>query len=62
MIYIYDVILNFTDNYYYEFYEWNKNDNLLNFKKIPIIYVNNKVLDDFIKNMIRINKTFLKKI
>ena len=35
MDYIYDIILNFQEKYY-EFYEWNNNDKIINIKKIPI--------------------------
>lgn len=62
MNYIYDVILNFTNNYYYELYEWDKKDNLLNFKKIPIFYVNNTVIEDFINYIIKIDKKMLRMI
>ena len=40
MNFIYDVVLNFNKNYY-EFYEWDKKDNILSIKKIPIFIVNN---------------------
>ena len=62
MSYIYDVILNFTDNFYYDFYEWIEKDNLINFNKIPVIYVNKKVLYDFINYKIKIDKSLLLKI
>ena len=62
MIYIYDVLLNFTDNFYYDFYEWTNKDNLVNSKKIPCIYVDKKVLSDLIHYKIKIDKKFLRDI
>ena len=62
MTFIYDIILNYTDNFYYEFYEWDKKDNLINVKKIPLIHISKSVLYDFINYKIKIDNTFLKKI
>ncbi len=60
MTYIYDIVLNFTDvNKYYEVYEWEKEDHLVNVKKSLILRVNNKILNDFIKYKIKVNKSFL---
>ena len=48
MDYIYDIVLNFNDDYY-EFYEWKQEDKINNIKKIPIYKIpTNKYLD--IKN------------
>ena len=41
MDYIYDIILNFQDNYY-EFYEWQVQDKIINVKKIIIYKINNE--------------------
>ncbi len=60
MTFIYDILLNYTNNYYYDFYEWDKKDNIINVKKIPLFYVNNKIINDFINYKIKINKSFLK--
>lgn len=62
MIYIYDILLNFTDSFFYDFYEWNNKDNLVNVQKIPCIYVDKKTMYDFINYKIRVNKSFLKRI
>ena len=62
MIYIYDIILNLTDNFYYDFYEWSSNDNLINIKKIPAFRVDSKTLYDFINYKIKIDINFLKEI
>ena len=40
MNYIYDIVLNFNKEYY-NFFEWNKRDNIVNVKKIPLIFVYN---------------------
>ena len=45
MSYIYDILLNFQ-NEYYDFYEWNDNDKIIHIKKTPIIKVSDK---DFLK-------------
>ena len=39
MDYIYDIVLNFHENYY-EFYEWKSSDKIINIKRIPIYRVN----------------------
>lgn len=62
MIYIYDIVLNYTNNYYYDFYEWDVKDNLVNIKKIPLIKVDKLTIDDFINNKVKINKRFLNEI
>jgi len=41
MNYIYDIILNFQDDYY-DFYEWQVTDKIMNIKKIPIYKITNK--------------------
>lgn len=45
MEYIYDIILNFQDEYY-EYYEWNVNDKIMNVKKIPLLMVDSS---DYLK-------------
>ena len=63
MNYIYDIILNFTDeNYPYEFYEWSENDTLDHIKKIPIVKITPKQLDDIINYEIEISKEILSQI
>lgn len=62
MTYIYDIVLNFTDCYYYDFFEWEKKDNIINIKRIPIYHVNKETIYDFINYKIRIDKNFLKEI
>ena len=41
MDYIYDIVLNYQNNYY-EFYEWKTTDKIINIKKIPVYKVNNE--------------------
>ena len=41
MDYIYDIILNFQNNYY-EFYEWKKEDKIINIKKILVYKISNE--------------------
>ena len=50
MNYIYDIVLNFNKDYYY-FYEWNKKDNIINIKKIPLF-----VIDNITFNMMKYDK------
>ena len=59
MNYIYDVVLNFRKEYY-DFYDWNKNDNIYHMRKIPIIKVNNKQLLDIKNNTVKFNEDTLK--
>ncbi len=61
MNYIYDIVLNFNINYY-EFYEWNKNDNIINIRKIPTFKVDNQTYYDFKFNDITVKNDFLKLI
>lgn len=42
MNYIYDIILNFNNNYY-DFFEWKKSDSIINIKKIPLFLVSNDI-------------------
>ena len=39
MDYIYDIVLNFQDDYY-DYYEWKTTDKIINAKKIPIYKIN----------------------
>lgn len=43
MDYIYDIVLNFNKEYF-NFYEWKKNDNIVNIKKMPLFLVSDNVL------------------
>lgn len=61
MNYIYDIFLNFN-NYLYDVYEWNKNDNIIHVRKIPLFRVDSKTMCDFINNKIELSLEFLSKI
>lgn len=61
MNYIYDVILNFKNDYY-DFYEWNKNDNLIHVKKIPSFKLCTEDFKNIKFNSIKIDENFFKKI
>lgn len=41
MDYIYDIVLNFQNNYY-DFFEWRSTDKVINVKKIPIYITSNE--------------------
>ncbi|MBE6149358.1 MAG: DUF3603 family protein [Firmicutes bacterium] len=61
MNYIYDIFLNFN-NYLYDIYEWNKSDNIIHVRKIPLFRVDSKTMSDFINNKIELPLDFLSKI
>ena len=61
MNYIYDIILNFNEQIY-DFYEWNKSDNLTHIRKIPLIRVNSKDLYNIENNYIKFNEDLFNKI
>ena len=52
MNYYYDILVNLND-YLYEFYEWEKSDNIIAIKKTPVIKVKSQTIIDFLtKNII----------
>lgn len=60
MEYIYDIVLNFQDEYY-DYYEWQNKDNIINIKKIPIYKINNKDYINIKNNITTIDKKTLPK-
>lgn len=58
MNYIYDLILNFN-SYYYEFYEWNKDDNFYHIKKIILLRINSSCYNEIIDNEVIIHDNLL---
>lgn len=60
MIYIYDLVLNWSNKRRYEFFEWNNDDEIEYIKKIPIFRISN--FDKVINNSLVVDKTFLDKI
>ncbi len=57
----YDILVNFKE-VAYEFYEWNKNDDIKHIKLIPTFRVSSDCLLDFCNNNILVSKDFLEKI
>ncbi len=63
MIYVYDILLNFTDgNRVLEFYEWDNSDFIDHIKRIPLYRVSTKKIDTIINNKIRVDNKFLENI
>ncbi|MBR3660635.1 MAG: hypothetical protein IKN63_01880 [Bacilli bacterium] len=58
MTYIYDILLNFNDEFY-EFYEWEKKDNIYHIKKIPVFKVDTLFMENLLENKIEISNDFL---
>ena len=58
MTYIYDILLNFNDDFY-EFYEWEKGDNIYHIKKVPIIKVESEFIENILSKEIEISKDLL---
>lgn len=58
MINIYDLLLNFQDNYY-EFYEWNSNDEIIHIKKINLIKISSEDFNNILTKNVLINNDFL---
>ena len=58
MNYIYDVILNFQKEYY-DFFEWNQNDNIYHMRKLPILKITKKELDEIKNNIVKFDNNTL---
>lgn len=54
MTYIYDILLNFKEELI-DFYDWNKNDNIIHIRKIPILKIKTKDLYNIKNNNIKFN-------
>lgn len=61
MKYIYDIVLNFNEEFF-EFYDWNLNDEITHIKKIPIIKIDSLKMNEIKNNDIEFDKDFLSKI
>lgn len=61
MNYIYDIILNFNEQIY-DFYEWNKSDNLTHIRKIPFFKVSSIDMYNFEHYSIILSEAFLDQI
>lgn len=62
MNYIYDVILNFNKDFLYEFFEWNKEDILVNIKRIQIFKIDDNDMFNIKNHTVKIEKEFLNNI
>jgi len=62
MNYIYDILVNFNDKEIYEFFEWEKDDNIEHIRRIPIFKVKPEEFNDFKNSKIKVDQTFLNKI
>lgn len=63
MIYVYDIILNWTDeDKIYEFFEWEFNDDLEHIKKIPLFKIDVNTFNDFLNYVVKVDNAFLNKI
>ena len=63
MTYIYDIILNFTDDdYILEFYEWQEKDNIEQIKQIPVFRISTTNMNNLINNKIVVEKELLNNI
>lgn len=61
MNYIYDIVLNFQDNYY-QFFEWNRKDKIKNISKISVYRVTDEDLLRLKYNQVTIDNQFLTQI
>lgn len=61
MNYIYDIVLNFQDNYY-QFFEWNRTDKIKNISKISVYRVTDQDLLNLKYNKVIIAVPFLNQI
>lgn len=62
MIYIYDILLNWSSDGVYEFFEWDVNDELEHVKKIPLQRVSSEILKVFFFEKVKVDTSFLTKI
>ena len=58
MNYYYDLYLNFQENNTF-FYDWEKDDNIEYYKKLPLFQVSTEVFEDILNNQIMVEKNFL---
>lgn len=61
MNYIYDIVLNFQKNYY-NFFEWNRTDNIKNIYKISLYHVSNTDLLNLKYNKIKVSPNTINQI
>lgn len=58
MTYIYDVMLNFNQDFY-EFYEWESDDNIYHIKRIHLVKIESDTYNDFLNNRVILNDDIL---
>lgn len=58
MKYIYDININFNEDYF-DFFDWNREDSIIHIKKIPIFKINSNALKEIKNNNIELDQTFL---
>ena len=61
MSYIYDIVLNFQNNYY-NFFEWKRTDKLKNIIKIPLYRVSDSDILILKYNKIKVSQDFINKL
>ena len=61
MNYIYDVALNFQENYY-QFFEWNRHDKIKNIAKIPLYHISDEDILSLKNNKIKVDSSLINKI
>ena len=61
MNYIYDIVLNFNKEYY-NFFEWNKKDNIINIKKIPLFMVSDSIFNNMKYDIVKVSNDFINMI
>ena len=61
MNFIYDIVLNFNKEYY-NFFEWNKKDNIINIKKIPLFMVSNSIFNNMKYDIVKVSNDFINMI
>lgn len=61
MNYIYDIVLNFQDNYY-NFFEWRRDDKIKNIPKIPLYRVSDGDMMILKNNKVRVSQDFIERV
>lgn len=61
MNFIYDILVNFSDDLY-DFYEWNTDDNVTHIRKIPLFKVSTETLEKLKNYNVKVDLDFLKKL
>lgn len=61
MNYVYDILVNFNENFY-EFYDWNLNDDVNHIRRIPLIKIESYKLNEIKNNIVKFDHEFLEMI